>query len=421
MLIIFPFLFGTLNELLELPWSLRYLMDLAWLVLIPLLMLNSLRLRKVKGLVIWITAFLAYTLIAYLLQYQTILYYLWGFRNNFRMYAAFLAFAAFLTPEDADSYLDLFDKLFWVNVAVALIQFLGFGLRQDYLGGIFGTAGTNGYTNIFFVLVLTRSVVLYLEKKETTWVCASKWAAAFLVAALAELKFFFVEAVIIIAMAMVLTRFTWRKFWVVVGGLCAMVVAIQLLSIIFPEFSGWFSLATMLESATSDKGYTYAGDLNRLTAISRINELWLTRWWERLFGLGLGNCDTASYDLLNTPFYVANGDMHYTWMSHSFMYLECGWIGLLFLFGFFGVVFLRAWMMSKDKQGAMGTYGRMVMIVSALCALIAVYNGSLRTEAGYMMYFFLALPFVYQKSSTDQKEKEKTEGMEGMMYGDEQQ
>lgn len=415
-LILFPFLFGLLNELLRLPWSIRYLMDVAWLVLLALMAVNGSRLRNVKSLAIGTLLFLGYTLVVYLLQYQTILYYLWGFRNNFRMYVAFFACAAFLTPEDADSYLSLFDKLFWVNLPVCLIQFFGYGLSQDYLGGIFGTAFTNGYTNIFLVIIMTRSVVLYLEKKESTWMCACKCVAIFLVAALAELKYFFVEAALIIAMAMVITRFTWRKFWVVVGGLLAIIIGIQLLAIIFPEFVGWFSLKTMLESATTDKGYTYSGDLNRLTAIPRINELWLTEWWERLFGLGLGNCDTASYDLLNTPFYVANGDMHYTWMSYSFMYLECGWIGLLFFFGFFGLVFLRAWMMSKDKIGNMGTYSRMVMIVSALCVPMAVYNGSLRTEAGYMIYFFLALPFVYQKGNQKPEEKYNTETKEGVEW-----
>ena len=36
-------------------------------------------------------------------------------------------------------------------------------------------------------------------------------------------------------------------------------------------------------------------------------------------------------------------------------------------------------------------------IMAILCVLISVYNSSLRTEAGYMAYFILAIPMVIQK------------------------
>ena len=166
-----------------------------------------------------------------------------------------------------------------------------------------------------------------------------KCAAVLVVAALAELKFFFVEFAIILALASLFTGFTWRKFAIILGGILGLAVCATLLMEIFPIFEGWFSFDRMLETATSDKGYTSSGDLNRLTAIPRINELWLTHWSQRVFGMGLGNCDTSSFAIVNTPFFEQYGHMHYTWMSYAIMYLECGWVGLIFYFGFFALVY----------------------------------------------------------------------------------
>ena len=224
-----------------------------------------------------------------------------------------------------------------------------------------------------------------------------KCVAMLLVAALAELKFFFVEFILVLSLAVIFTKFTWRKILIILGGSAAVVAAASLLMTVFPEFEGFLSLERILEVTTSDKGYTSTGDLNRLNAISRINELWLKTPWQRLFGLGLGNCDTASFDFLNTPIYEAYGTMHYTWNSYAMMYLECGWIGLIFYFGFFVLVYLSIRRIEKRCAGVAKTYCRMGRILALMCMIIAIYNSSLRTEAGYMMYFALAVPFTMNK------------------------
>lgn len=400
LIIVLPFLLGLLNDFLGLPWMIRYLLDAAWIVLL-LMMLRfqqQVNLKLVKGFLGWICLFLLCTGAAYLIQFQSPLYYIWGARNNFRFYVAFLAFAVFLKPRDVEDYMNLFDKLFWVNVAVSVFQFFVLGFERDYLGGIFGTEiGGNAYTNVFFVIVVTKSLLFYLEKKEKAWVCVSKCAAALFVAALAELKFFFAEFIIIIVLAVLFTSFTWRKFWVIIGGLVAVVGFAALLVVLFPGFKGFLTISWLYENAVSDSGYTSSGDLNRLTAISQINELWLNSWGQRLFGLGLGNCDTSSFAAVNTPFYEAYGDMHYTWLSHAFMYLECGWIGLIFYFGFFVLAYLRAYRIERRSDGIAKTYCCLARIMVVCCVLIAVYNSSLRTEVGYMAYFVLAVPFVFER------------------------
>lgn len=397
LLIIMPFLFALLNELLGLPWAIRYLLDIAWCLLLVYQLFSSQ--RGPQGLGIWIWLFLIYTLLCYLLQWQSPLYYLWGVRNNFRFFVAFFAFAAFLTQKDAYEYLCVFDKLFWINSLVSCYQFFFMGLDMDHLGGLFSTeAGGNGYTNIYFLIVVTRSIVLYLEKQEKLSMCLAKCGTALIVAAMAELKFFFVEFVLVAVMAILFTRFSWRKLTVVLGTLIGLVCCVSLLVYIFPEYTNWFKIGKILESAMSDKGYTSSGDLNRLNAIRRINELWLQSPWQQLFGLGLGNCDTASFAIVNTPFFETYGDMHYTWISYAMIYLETGWIGLVFYWGFFVMVFFRVFRIERKCEGAAKSCCRISRIMAVMCVIISVYNSSLRTEAGYMAYFVLAIPFALGRS-----------------------
>ena len=399
LLVILPFFLGALNEALGLPWFIRYILDIVWTLLLLMMVLRQkIRKNMIGILSLWVLIFFAYSIVTYIVQYQSAFYFLWGLRNNFRFFVAFLAVIAFLAPNDIRDYFKLFDLLFWINVVISLYQYFVLELSGDYLGGVFGTEkGGNAYTNTFFVIMLTKDILFYLEKKEKLAATVSECMAMLLVAVLAELKFFFVEFALIVALAALFTKFTWRKILIILGGSVAVVAFASLLVIVYPDFEGFLSLQYILESATSDKGYTSTGDLNRLNAISRINELWLKTPWQRLFGLGLGNCDTSSFDFLNTPFYEAYGTMHYTWISYAMMYLECGWIGLIFYFGFFVLVYLSIRRIEKRCSGVATTYCRMGRILALMCMIIAIYNSSLRTEAGYMMYFALSVPFVMRR------------------------
>lgn len=401
-LILMPFTFATLNELLGLPWALRYLMDVTWCLLLVYVAVSGRRGPQV--LRIWIWLFLIYTFLTYLPQWQSPLYYLWGLRNNFRFYAAFFAVSAFLKQSDVDDYWKLFDKLFWVDTVVSLYQFFALGIDSDQLGGLFSTeTGGNGYTNIFFLIIVTKSIVFYLEKREKIGVCLAKCGASLVIAAMAELKFFFLEFVIVIALAVLFTSFSWRKVTIIAVSVIGVLLGTAMLADLFGSDSDWFTLKWMYALASDDTGYTASGDLNRLTAIPQISELWLSNGWQQMFGLGLGNCDTSSFVFINTPFYEAFGNMHYTWISYAMMYLETGWIGLMFYWGFFVLAFFAIYRLERRCEGVSKYYCRIARIVAVLCVGISMYNSSLRTEAAYMAYFVLAVPFAMNRQQMKRK------------------
>lgn len=406
LLIVLPFAFGTLVELLRIPQFIKYTLDVAWVVALLLMVRLKLQDSRHKGnrLVGWAILFFLYTLFNYLFLYQSPIFYLWGARNNFRFYVAFAAFCTFLEPEDVNEYFDFFDKLFWINVVVSLVQYFVFDKNGDFLGGIFGvTQGCNGYSNVFFVIVLTKSVLFYLERREKFSDCFFKFAAVIIVSAMAEMKFFFVEAVIILVLATLFTNFSWRKVGVLLGGLAVVTAGATLLTILFPFFEEFFSLEWFIEKATADTGYTSSGDINRMNAISEVNRRFLELPVQRWFGLGLGNCDYSGFDFLVTPFYARHSWTHYTWLSTAFMYLETGWVGLIFFFGFFVLAFINARKIEKKTTGIARTYCRIAKIISVMCIVIAIYNVSLRTEAGYMAYFVLSVPSIVAKNTPSVK------------------
>ena len=139
-LVLFPFASATLTQLAGLPSAIDYCLDLAWVLLFTLGAVHTFRKGKLvtNAAGLWVILFVVYTLTVYLMHWQSPLYYLWGLRNNFRFYAAFLAVAAFLRQEDAEKSFRIFDCLFYWNFLITLVQYFLLDYSGDYLGGIFG-------------------------------------------------------------------------------------------------------------------------------------------------------------------------------------------------------------------------------------------------------------------------------------------
>lgn len=400
LIIFMPFMFGVLFDFLPVPSALKYSLDISWVALLVLSLININKnnifiSKNIKTLFIWVMSFLLLSLLVYIFNYQSAFYYIMGIRNNFRYYVAFFAFIFFLNRDDVELYLKVFDVLFWINAVVMLIQYFVFDYKQDYLGGLFGTqSGCNGYVNIFFVIITIKSVISYLNRTEKTSYTFAKCLTALLLATFAEIKYYYLEFIIIIAVSVLVTEFSWRKLLLIIAGLTGVVVFINLLIYIFPYFADYISLSVLLESQT--ERYSSAGTIGRLSTLPTIFKLFLNTFPEKLFGLGLGNCDTSNIDFLNTPFYQQYGYLRYFWFSTAHITLETGIFGLLFYLGFF--VLIIALSLLSMKNDKMNKFYWQLSIVTAVCTiLVFIYNSSLRTEAAYMMYFIMSLPFALQK------------------------
>ena len=197
-----PFLIKPFMDFFHFPAFFKYLLDVAWVFLVATMITRKKKLidQRVKFLMLWVFIFLLITLLNYIIHYQSIFYYLWGFRNNFRGYACFFATLFYFDEGDVYTALDILDKLFYIDVIVMLFQYFVLGYKQDWLGGLLGGGnGANIYANAFFCISLSIAFILFCEGKRKTPVFILQVALMLILAAMAEIKFFFVELVILMA------------------------------------------------------------------------------------------------------------------------------------------------------------------------------------------------------------------------------
>ena len=394
--LVMPFLFFLLIDVFHLPSLVKYTVDIGWVCLL-FFMLRDKRgfpnaqtktLARIGGL------FFLSTLLGFFLNYQSLFYYLWGLRNNARYFVYFFACVLFVRERSVEYYLRFFDVLFWINLPVVLIQYFTMELTGDFLGGIFGIEkGCNAYMSIFMTIITAKSILCYMSRREKLLVCLLKCAAALLIAILSELKMFVLLMFLIVALASLFTEFSFRKLWIIIAVVAGALFAGRAIAVLFPDFADWFSLESVFQSASAETGYTGQNDLNRLTGAAIVLERFLPSFSQKIFGLGLGNCDYAAFDFLTSPFYLSYGSLNYVWFSSTFLILETGLLGFGLYILFFVAVFITANKREKAKCGNT-LYCRLAKIMSIMCLVLIVYNSSMRMESAYMVYFVLALPFI---------------------------
>lgn len=392
-IIFFPLIMGFLIEFLGVPSFIKYAVDAAYVA--AFLFLISKRQafldKKIFPFFMFTVVFFVYTVLMHMLNFQSPFYYLWGFRNNFRFFIAFILYSAFFEEDDLRNVLKVFDMLFWVNAVVSVFQFAVLGYEQDHLGGIFGVEkGCNAFTLIFFSVVVSKSILAFMSRKENSLLCFAKCGISLLVAAMAELKVYFIIFPFILIASALITRFSFRKLSLMLVSTVMLIVASVIITTIFKD-DDIVSVKGLIETITATN-YSTSEDLGRFYAIPTISRNILTKPWEKLFGLGLGNCDTSSFAICNTPFYMSHSYLHYEWFSSATMFLETGYVGLAVYLSFFVICFVVA--RKRMKSGLSDElFCQISMIASLICVIMFFYNSALRTEAAYISFFALVLPF----------------------------
>ncbi len=397
----FPFAMAFFTDFLGLPGFLKYLMDAAYLLAAMFLFMKKQTLlgKKTMPIFIYTITFFLYTLTVHLFNFQSPFYYLWGFRNNFRFFIAFFLFTTFFEEEDMKKCLKFMDVMFWVNALISIFQFVILDYEQDYLGGIFGVEkGVNTFTLIFFSIVISKSVISFMSKTENTVLCFAKCTVSLIVAAMAELKIYFIIFPFILVVSALITRFSFRKLMLMLVSTVMLIFASMLLTTIFKD-DGMLSFDRIIEMVTASN-YATAEDLGRFTAIPTISNNILTKPFEKIFGLGLGNCDTSAFAICNTPFYLSHSYLHYEWFSSAIMFLETGYIGLTVYVSFFVICLILARKYMKNRTSN-ELFCRISMITALICVIMVFYNSALRTEAAYMSVFALALPFAKSEKQSE--------------------
>lgn len=399
----FPAAQAFLTELLPIPDAIKFLCD-GFLVLL-LLKLFSQRFTKIDNysmpFVVIVGLFFFITLVGYLFNYQSVFYYLWGLRNNIRMFVAFFAFAYLADWEDAKGWIKALDVLFVINFAVVILQYFS-GYGQDYIGGIFGTSkGCNGSLLIFLCIVFAKTILSFMRGEEKMSKCIFVSVASLLVSTLSELKMFFILFILILFMASFVTAHSIKKTLFFAFGAVLVVLFSTLLTVLYKDFTDFLSFDSLIKALT-DTGYATDEDIGRFTALPVISQRFLPGFFRKLFGLGLGNCDSSSLSMFNTPFFESHQMVHYSYFSYAFLFLETGFVGLALYASFFVASFFVSRKLKKLEM-ADEFACQMSIILSVISLILLVYNSSLRMEIGFMLFFVLALPII---SANEQRESD---------------
>lgn len=399
----FPAAQAFLTELLPIPDAIKFLCD-GFLVLL-LLKLFSQRFTKIDNysmpFVVIVGLFFFITLVGYLFNYQSVFYYLWGLRNNIRMFVAFFAFAYLADWEDAKGWIKALDVLFVINFAVVILQYFS-GYGQDYIGGIFGTSkGCNGSLLIFLCIVFAKTILSFMRGEEKMSKCIFVSFASLLVSTLSELKMFFILFILILFMASFMTAHSIKKTLFFAFGAVLVVLFGTLLTVLYKDFTDFLSFDSLIKALT-DTGYATDEDIGRFTALPVISQRFLPGFFRKLFGLGLGNCDSSSLSMFNTPFFESHQTVHYSYFSYAFLFLETGFVGLALYASFFVASFFVSRKLKKLEM-ADEFACQMSIILSVISLILLVYNSSLRMEIGFMLFFVLALPII---SANEQRESD---------------
>jgi hypothetical protein len=152
-------------------------------------------------------------------------------------------------------------------------------------------------------------------------------------------------------------------------------------------------------NSVSYKGYSNAFNLNRLTALQTIQNIFFDGPFQNLFGIGMGNAEISQFPLFTSSIYSLYGRyLNYSWFSHAFLFIEGGWFGLASYSLFFITIFLSCFF-STIKNNYKSIYHGISATMALLCLLQIIYNSSLRTEAGYLVFFVLAVPFALKRKA----------------------
>lgn len=399
-------------ELFKLPSSITFLTDIINIVLCLYMVWsrkNIFRRVDAKPLEIILLVLVGFIVVSATLNLVYPQYFLWGCRKYFRGIIFFVACVRFL---DSDDYEKILEFTFWlqiVNLLISLYQFFVLNLRQDFLGGIFGTSqGCNAYSNVFFFIIVSFYISRYLRNRKYLPKMLFIIISCLLLAALAELKIFFLEFALILLLELYFSKPSFKKIVICIISVITFIVAMAIFEKLFPSFyARMTNLADYISIGRDIEEGAY--NISRIGAFRQVNELFLHTPFQRFFGLGLGNCENAPVDFLISPFFKKYGRYNYLWFGHTTNYMETGWIGTTLLLMIFAYHFIYS--LIKEKKCAITFCYDFVFIKTLIIIITAnyFYNNFIRDDIQYIVYFVLAMPYVIWKE-TKQTRRKQVEG-----------
>lgn len=303
---------------------------------------------------------------------------------------------------DADRFDAVFRRfvgLQWLNVILAALEFILLGLDQDLVGGMFGSyLGCNLPLNVYLCVVTAAMISAYLNKhwNVNAQVLLASCLSSLCVAAVAELKFFYLEFILILLCAFLFCRPTLKKFALVFFALVVLVVGFSLFASVFPvRAANMLNFDTLYEEANL-RGAGYP--ISRVEVYKDLGRiLFASNPLQQVIGLGLGATANSSISIFTSPLADLYASYKFGLLQSILLCVDIGYIGTGLYIAFlvsFGVV---AWA-NKSESHFLSLFSIFVIVVF----VVNIYYNSTASSANST---FWALPLICTLSFPNKNSK----------------
>lgn len=379
---------------LHFPSFLNYISDVITIFLIINLIKNcNFKIKKIPSLMFILLLFII-NVVSFILDFSSPLLFLWGFRNIYRFFLFFYCSVILLEYDDIFKIFEILEKILIINFIVCAFEFFIRNIDYDFLGGLFGNGieGGNAPLNILMIIVCCYVVILYFYKEKPLYEVIVISVLCFFIAIVAEMKIFFFEYIILLSCVMILIKKSIKTMLFMTFISIIVIFAATMYGKMYSNNINFLSF-DFIKDYAFERTYGGATDINRLSAISIINErIFKDNLKYKWIGLGMGNAETSSFSFLNSNFYNLYGErVKYNWFSHAFMYVESGYLGLICYVYFFVKIFI-------DSIKRNNMLFNISSFISVICIIMIIYNNTLRVESmGYALFALLSIPYIKKK------------------------
>lgn len=335
--------------------------------------------------------------------------WLWSLRNWGRLFLYFYLFAGIITREYAARFLKLTLVFFVINCITVVVEYciLRQDIPADARNGLMGRNTSTGHM-IMAVMSIVVVCALYLGRQAGFRWLIVIYASAFIVAAIAELRALMIFSIAIFVI-LYFAYYGLKKvphiilFLIIsVAVICA---SFMVMSLFHPWTAQYVSPERLINAVMSKSGYFGQGKIDRLTAVSVINNRVFDHdgILRKLFGIGMGNGEYSSFSFLCSPFWYEHGtDLGYLAFSVATIYLESGYVGLsLYVLAMMYLVY-DCWrhLVQLIRTGEQGAEYELVGVGSALMSVVFIwYNNLHRTDMSIILAAYMAIPYVASRNS----------------------
>lgn len=397
-LLAYSFIVRFLVGDLGLPSALNYVCDVL-LVLVSFLILtqtkhdsNSSPEFTIFGVIVFV--FFAVATFSALLNCVSPLLYLWAVRNTFRLFIMIFCCVRLLSREDILKLTKAATIFYWINFCICLYQYFVIGTGQDNTNGLFGTqSGGNGMMNVLMFTISAIYIFGFVHKRYGQASLIMILTSNCILASLAEIKIYYVELAILVVVSIIINRVSIRSLFTAAILLITIAVGVQVLIYFNPGFKDFFVLDNMIASA-SEGGYSSEYDLNRLTAVTTLNSMFMDSPLLRAIGLGFGSGQFSQY--FQSDLYAVWGEtLNWNWFTDAAIFLETGWIGLSLYISAIVSIGVCAFRHRNDAPKFRWILNLSICL-SVFCVFLIMYNASLTTDPScYFIGIILAVPFIF--------------------------